>query len=84
MSTSGLEGRHALVSGGGQGIRAAVARALAGQGACMTLLARRLAPLQQPDEVADAVRWLCGTGASAITGQAIAVCGGEITREHGR
>jgi NAD(P)-dependent dehydrogenase (short-subunit alcohol dehydrogenase family) len=34
--------------------------------------------LVQPDEVADAVRWLCGRGAAAITGQAIAVCGGEL------
>ena len=31
-----------------------------------------------PQEVADAVLWLCGEGASAITGQAIAVAGGEI------
>jgi NAD(P)-dependent dehydrogenase (short-subunit alcohol dehydrogenase family) len=31
----------------------------------------------QPKEVADAVRWLCGEGASAITGQAISVSGGE-------
>ena len=31
-----------------------------------------------PREVADAVLWLCGEGASAITGQAIAVAGGEI------
>jgi NAD(P)-dependent dehydrogenase (short-subunit alcohol dehydrogenase family) len=29
-------------------------------------------------EVADTVLWLCGDGASAITGQAIAVAGGEI------
>ncbi|MFO1270454.1 MAG: SDR family NAD(P)-dependent oxidoreductase [Rubrivivax sp.] len=33
----------------------------------------------QPEEVADAVRWLCGDGASAITGQAISVSGGEVT-----
>ena len=32
----------------------------------------------QPDEVADAVRWLCGPGASSINGQSIAVCGGEV------
>jgi len=32
----------------------------------------------QPAEVADAVRWLCGEGASAITGQAISVSGGEV------
>ncbi|RXH25505.1 3-hydroxyacyl-CoA dehydrogenase [Bradyrhizobium nanningense] len=31
-----------------------------------------------PQEVADAVLWLCGQGASAITGQAISVAGGEI------
>jgi NAD(P)-dependent dehydrogenase (short-subunit alcohol dehydrogenase family) len=31
-----------------------------------------------PQEVADTVLWLCGQGASAITGQAIAVAGGEI------
>lgn len=34
--------------------------------------------LVQPNEVADAVLWLCGAGASAITGQAIAVAGGEV------
>jgi NAD(P)-dependent dehydrogenase (short-subunit alcohol dehydrogenase family) len=32
----------------------------------------------QPEEVANAVRWLCGDAASAITGQAISVCGGEV------
>jgi len=33
----------------------------------------------RPQEVADAVRWLCGDGASAITGQSISVSGGEVT-----
>ncbi|UUZ67132.1 3-oxoacyl-ACP reductase FabG [Polaromonas sp. P2-4] len=33
----------------------------------------------QPDEVADAVRWLCGDAAAAITGQSISVSGGEVT-----
>jgi len=32
----------------------------------------------QPQEVADAVRWLCGPAAASVTGQAIAVCGGEV------
>jgi NAD(P)-dependent dehydrogenase (short-subunit alcohol dehydrogenase family) len=31
-----------------------------------------------PAEVADSVLWLCGKGAGAITGQAIAVAGGEV------
>lgn len=34
--------------------------------------------LVQTDEVADTVAWLCGPAASAITGQSIAVCGGEV------
>src|SRR5580692_2714907 len=34
--------------------------------------------LVKPSEVADAVLWLCGEGASAITGQAVAVAGGEV------
>lgn len=34
--------------------------------------------LVTPLEVADCVLWLCGDGASAVTGQAIAVAGGEI------
>jgi NAD(P)-dependent dehydrogenase (short-subunit alcohol dehydrogenase family) len=34
--------------------------------------------LVQPQEVADAVLWLCGPGAGAITGQSIAVAGGEV------
>jgi 3-hydroxybutyrate dehydrogenase len=34
--------------------------------------------LVTPREVSDAVLWLCGEGAGAITGQAIAVAGGEV------
>jgi 3-hydroxybutyrate dehydrogenase len=34
--------------------------------------------LVTPAEVADAVLWLCGEGAGAITGQTIAIAGGEI------
>ncbi|HEU0147344.1 MAG TPA: SDR family oxidoreductase, partial [Bradyrhizobium sp.] len=34
--------------------------------------------LVTPQEVADTVLWLCGTGAGAVTGQAIAVAGGEV------
>jgi 3-hydroxybutyrate dehydrogenase len=34
--------------------------------------------LVDPAEVADAVVWLCGDAAAAITGQAVAVAGGEV------
>jgi len=34
--------------------------------------------LVQPEQVADAVAWLCQPGASAMTGQSLAVAGGEI------
>ena len=34
--------------------------------------------LVSPAEVADVVLWLCGENAAAITGQAIAVAGGEV------
>jgi len=34
--------------------------------------------LVQPAEVAQAVLWLCGPGSDAVTGQAIAVAGGEV------
>jgi 3-hydroxybutyrate dehydrogenase len=34
--------------------------------------------LVTPQEVADTVSWLCGTGAGAVTGQAITVAGGEV------
>ncbi|MCM5679849.1 SDR family oxidoreductase [Schlegelella sp. S2-27] len=32
----------------------------------------------QPEEVADAVRWLCRDTSAAINGQALSVCGGEV------
>ncbi|MGF1473990.1 MAG: SDR family NAD(P)-dependent oxidoreductase [Geminicoccaceae bacterium] len=34
--------------------------------------------LVRPEEVADSVLWLCGQGASAVTGQAISISGGEV------
>ncbi|HPF26628.1 MAG TPA: SDR family NAD(P)-dependent oxidoreductase [Steroidobacteraceae bacterium] len=35
--------------------------------------------LIQPAEVASAVLWLCSAGAESVTGQSIAVAGGEVT-----
>ncbi|RLJ37982.1 SDR family NAD(P)-dependent oxidoreductase [Acidovorax sp. 106] len=34
--------------------------------------------LVDPAEVADAVAWLCGRGAGAVTGQSVSVSGGEV------
>ena len=34
--------------------------------------------LVQPQQVADAVAWLCSEGASAVTGQSVSVSGGEV------
>ena len=34
--------------------------------------------LIQPEEVADAVRWLCGEGAAGVNGASIAISGGEV------
>jgi NAD(P)-dependent dehydrogenase (short-subunit alcohol dehydrogenase family) len=41
-----LEGQHALITGAGQGIGAAIARMLASEGASLTLLGRRRDPLE--------------------------------------
>jgi NAD(P)-dependent dehydrogenase (short-subunit alcohol dehydrogenase family) len=42
-----LEGKHALITGGGTGIGAAIAHALANAGAAVSLSGRRAAPLQE-------------------------------------
>jgi NAD(P)-dependent dehydrogenase (short-subunit alcohol dehydrogenase family) len=42
-----LAGRHALITGGGTGIGAAIARSLAGAGAAVSIAGRRAGPLEQ-------------------------------------
>lgn len=49
MTAGRLSGRHAFITGGGTGIGAAIALALAGQGAVVTISGRRQGPL---DEIA--------------------------------
>jgi NADP-dependent 3-hydroxy acid dehydrogenase YdfG len=41
-----LAGKHALITGGGTGIGAAIARVLAGEGAALSLAGRRKVPLE--------------------------------------
>jgi len=45
--TQRLEGRHALITGGGTGIGAATAEQLAAEGARVTLIGRRIEPLEE-------------------------------------
>jgi NAD(P)-dependent dehydrogenase (short-subunit alcohol dehydrogenase family) len=49
-----LDGRHALVTGGGSGIGRAVAAALTGGGAAVTVVGRREAPLTEAVRRGDA------------------------------
>jgi NAD(P)-dependent dehydrogenase (short-subunit alcohol dehydrogenase family) len=51
-----LAGRHAVVTGGGRGIGAAIASTLAGAGASITLMGRALGPLQERAAALPAAR----------------------------
>jgi NAD(P)-dependent dehydrogenase (short-subunit alcohol dehydrogenase family) len=54
------------------------ARGVTPEDALKMLTRGPLGRLIQPEEVASAVGWLCSPSASAMTGQSIAVAGGEV------
>lgn len=69
MSAAPLAGRHALVTGAGSGIGAAIATTLAAAGASVSLAGRRRAPLEQVANTMSAGQVLDGfdvTDAAAI------------------
>lgn len=55
-----LAGHHALVTGGGTGVGRAIALALAGEGARVTITGRRERPLRETAEGQEAVGWVMG------------------------
>jgi NAD(P)-dependent dehydrogenase (short-subunit alcohol dehydrogenase family) len=53
-----------------------------GQGEELEKMMRTYVPMQRlgrPEEIADAVLWLCSSAASYVTGQSISVDGGFVT-----
>lgn len=54
-----LTGKHALVTGGGTGIGLAIAKALAAQGAVVTITGRRLAVLEDAAAASEGLHPLC-------------------------
>ena len=69
MSDRALEGRHALITGGGTGIGAAAAIALGNAGAQLSLLGRRMAPIQHTAVRTGGTAFQCDvTKAGAIEG----------------
>jgi len=66
--TRKLEGRHALITGGGTGIGAATAEQLAAAGARVTVLGRRLQPLEElAERIAGAATACDVTNRAAVT-----------------
>jgi 3-hydroxybutyrate dehydrogenase len=59
MAERSLQGRHALITGGGTGIGAATAELLHGAGAKISLLGRRIEPLQEVAAKVDGAAIRC-------------------------
>jgi 3-hydroxybutyrate dehydrogenase len=58
-TASALEGQHAVVTGGGRGIGAAIATALAAEGAQVTLMGRNEAQLKEKSEALAVAQAVC-------------------------
>jgi NAD(P)-dependent dehydrogenase (short-subunit alcohol dehydrogenase family) len=63
-----LQGRHALVTGGGRGIGRAIAAALAGAGCSVTVTGRNETPLREAVAAGDAAGFVIAdvTDAQAV------------------
>jgi NAD(P)-dependent dehydrogenase (short-subunit alcohol dehydrogenase family) len=75
-----MEGRAAIVSGGASGIGLAVARRLREEGACVVLLDRREAELQEAADALAAPWVVCDVAEPVGVGSAIADCGERLGR----
>lgn len=74
-----LSGRSAFVTGGGTGSGAAIARALAGCGAQVTICGRRAAPLEAVAAASDNIRYeVCDITDEAAIGAAMACADPDI------
>jgi NAD(P)-dependent dehydrogenase (short-subunit alcohol dehydrogenase family) len=54
-----------------------------GQGEELKAMLEKFVPMKRmgrPEEIADAVLWLCSSAASYVTGQSISVDGGYVMR----
>jgi NAD(P)-dependent dehydrogenase (short-subunit alcohol dehydrogenase family) len=54
-----------------------------GQGEELSKMLNTLVPMRRmgrPEEIADAVLWLCSSAASYVTGQSISIDGGYVMR----
>jgi len=74
-----MNDRHVVITGGGTGIGAAIARSLATQGARLTLMGRRLEPLQQlAGELRDARAVSCDVSDERSVGDAFSRAATEL------